>query len=278
MAAKYLYSGKKIVGLTKKICKNEISHLNLPAYLKNRFSGIRILKPPIFIVGCGHSGTTMLRHVLSMHPNIYAVPYEGRIFFHPNIKIRIADAVWSFTAISNGKSRWLEKTPSHIYHLDRIFQLYPESRVLLVIRDGRDVAVSLNKRWSDFERSVRRWVEDNRAGGPYWNHPGIKKVFYEQLISDFECQMQAICTFIDEPFDNTFLNFSDGTSMVQVNDAISIQNGAQPRELRNKQIAKGLYNANGRWIVEMTEDQKAIFKQIAGEMLIEYGYVKDANW
>ena len=116
------------MGLTKKICNNEISHLDLPAFIKNRFSGIQILKPPVFIVGCAHSGTTMLRHVLGMHQNIYAVPYEGRIFFHSNIKIRIAAAIWSFTAISKGKTRWLEKTPSHIYQLDRIFHIYPGPR------------------------------------------------------------------------------------------------------------------------------------------------------
>lgn len=266
------------MGLTKKICKNEISHLSLPAYIKNRLSGIQISKPPVFIVGCGHSGTTMLRHVLGMHPDIYAVPYEGRIFFHPNIKIRIASAVWSFTAISNGKSRWLEKTPSHIYHLDRIFQIYPDSRVLLMIRDGRDVAVSLNKRWGNFERSVRRWVEDNRAGEPYWKNPLVKKVFYEQLVSDFEAQIKAVYAFIDEPFDNTLLKFSDGVSMAEINGHDSDRNGYQPREFRDQQIAKGLYKAGGRWIADMTEDQKIIFKQIAGEMLIEYGYAEDSNW
>ena len=275
--AHYLSSGEN-VGLTKKICNNEISHLDLPAFFKNRFSGIQILKPPVFIVGCGHSGTTMFRHVLGLHQNIYAVPYEGRIFFHSNIKIRIADAIWSFTAISKGKTRWLEKTPSHIYHLDRIFQIYPDSRVLLLIRDGRDVAVSLNRRWGDFGRSVRKWVEDNRAGEPYWGHPMVKKVLYEQLVSDFERQMKAVCTFIDEPFDNTLLSFSDRSSTAQLNDEISNQNGAKPKEFRDKQIAHGLYNANGRWIAEMTEEQREIFKRIAGDMLIEYGYAEDSSW
>lgn len=221
----------------------------------------------------------MLRHVLGMLPNLYAVPYESRIFLHSNVKIRLADVVWSFAAISHGKSRWVEKTPAHIHHLARIFQRYPEAKVLLLIRDGRNVAVSLNKRWGDFERSVQRWVDDNRAGEPYWDHPQVMKLSYEQLVADYEQQIRAICDFIGEPFDDGLLKFSKGSG----NDGEEDQthqagDGAQPRELRDKQIGRGLYNAEERWVSQMSADEKNIFKQMAGEILIEYGYAKDMDW
>lgn len=267
----------EIVGLTKKILKNELSHFNLAAYFKNKLGGVRISKPPVFIVGCGHSGTTMLRHVLGMHPDIYAVPYEGRIFYHSSIKIRMADAIWSFTAVSNGKSRWLEKTPSHIYKLERIFKMYPDSRVLLLIRDGRDVAVSLNNRWGDFERSVQRWVNDNRAGEPYWNHPQVKKIIYEQLVVDYKTQIQSICEFISESVDGRILNFTN-IKQIQDDDNKAFNHGAKPRDIREAQIDKGLYNPAGRWAEFMTNDQKIIFKQLAGQMLIEYGYTENQDW
>ncbi len=35
---------------------------------------------PIFIVGCGRSGTTLLRQVLGKHKNIYSVPTESHLF------------------------------------------------------------------------------------------------------------------------------------------------------------------------------------------------------
>jgi hypothetical protein len=35
---------------------------------------------PIFVVGCGHSGTTLMRRLLGMHKNLFAVPLETFMF------------------------------------------------------------------------------------------------------------------------------------------------------------------------------------------------------
>lgn len=268
------------VGLSKKLFQNELSHFSLPGYFRNRLAGTKISVPPLFIVGCGHSGTTMLRHVLGMHSRLYAVPYESRIFFHSRSKIALADWVWSLTAISLGKSRWVEKTPSHIHRMAQILKAYPDARILLLIRDGRNVAISLRKRWGDFERSVSRWVEDNRAGEPYWNHPNVMVLKYEDLVSNFEGEMREICDFIGEPFEDVFLNFTRPAEVEGGNGQAEAHSpdGAQPRELRDRQISRGLYGAEERWRQQMTDEERSQFKAIAGDMLVEYGYASDKDW
>lgn len=266
------------MGLSGKIWKNEVVSFDLSGFLKNFRSGIRASKSPVFIIGCGHSGTTMLRHLLSLHHNLYAPSYESRMFLHSGFKIRFAAAVWSFVAISKGKSRWVEKTPSHIHCIERIFKYYPDARIILLIRDGRDVAMSLYKRWGDLDRSIRRWMDDNRAAESYWSHPQVLKLNYELLIADYENQMRKICNFIDEPFDEALLSFSRKKSGEELSMKISDDKGARPNALRDAQIQKGLYNGNGRWSIEMTEDQKVQFKQLAGQMLIETGHADDLNW
>lgn len=266
------------MGLSKKLFENEVAHLEFRAYLRHRLNGGKISAPPVFIVGCGHSGTTMLRHVLGMHAALYAVPYESRMFFHSRSKIHLADRIWSFTAISQGKTRWVEKTPAHIHQMDRILRTYPESKVLLLIRDGRSVAVSLRKRWGNFERSVQRWVDDNRAGEPYWNHPRVMKLSYERLVADFENQIRAICDFICEPFDDRLLKFSDKSDGSPDDGEIAPADGERPKELRGRQMQKGLYNAEARWMSQMTDEEKALFRKMAGEMLISYGYAVNMDW
>jgi hypothetical protein len=41
--------------------------------------------------------------------------------------------------------KWIvgDKSPLHVDHVDEIFDLYPEAKVIHIVRDGRDVAVSL---------------------------------------------------------------------------------------------------------------------------------------
>lgn len=266
------------MGLSKKLLVNEISHISIGPYLKNKSGGATFNPSPIFIVGCGHSGTTMLRHVMGMHGNIYAVPYESRIFFHSDFKIRLADRIWTFTSIAKGKTRWLEKTPSHIHRLERILQMYPLSRIILMVRDGRDVSVSLYRRWGDYQRSVKRWINDNESGEPFWGHPQVLKIQYEELVSNFEAQMESICQFINEPIDEKILAFSKNTNIPEIDDTTNFPGGTKPREIRNIQIGRGLYQAKDKWKSQMTESQKQIFKGMAGEMLIRYGYANDINW
>ncbi len=46
---------------------------------------------------------------------------------------------------SQGKKRWVEKTPSNIMHMERLLTLFPGAKFIHVIRDGRDVAISRRK-------------------------------------------------------------------------------------------------------------------------------------
>ena len=63
-----------------------------------------------------------------------------------------------------GKARWVEKTPRHIYRVGEILRYFPEGKVVLMLRDGRDVACSIRDRYGSLEAGVSRWMEDNRAG------------------------------------------------------------------------------------------------------------------
>ena len=41
---------------------------------------IKLVDYPIFIVGCGHSVTSLMLAILDHHPSIYGIDYENNIF------------------------------------------------------------------------------------------------------------------------------------------------------------------------------------------------------
>ena len=61
-----------------------------------------------------------------------------------------------------GVERWIDSTPTNIPHLLRIKRDFPNARIIHIIRDGRDVALSLHKRgWS----RPLPWDRDKRIVG-----------------------------------------------------------------------------------------------------------------
>jgi hypothetical protein len=120
---------------------------------------------PVFIVGCGHSGTSILLKTLGSHSRIFAVPHESMFAMRDNRpkankKLKRFDRL----AIAAGKRRWVEKTLKHILHIGRILKWCPDAKIVLLMRDGRDVAYSIKKRTGSLEEGIRRWQEDNLVG------------------------------------------------------------------------------------------------------------------
>ncbi|MCO4746683.1 MAG: sulfotransferase [Proteobacteria bacterium] len=139
-------------------------------------------KSPIFVVGTGRSGTTLLRMMLSAHPRIYLTHEASFYLWETGFPLKkrgpeayiehyansfsfrwlrlgpelldtlppltdalhpLYTAVMKAKAAQYGKPRWGDKTPSHSAHLGRIFDDYPDARVVRIIRDPRDVVASL---------------------------------------------------------------------------------------------------------------------------------------
>jgi hypothetical protein len=134
-----------------------------------------------FLVGCGRSGTTLLRAMLDTHPDL-AVPPESHFVvdlagdgsydrerFLAELYARDRFSLWELDratldaalrrtapsdyagavratfacwAASQGKRRWADKTPGYVLHIGRLADLFPEAVFFHLIRDGRDVAAS----------------------------------------------------------------------------------------------------------------------------------------
>jgi hypothetical protein len=153
---------------------------------------------------------------------------------------------------------------------------------IMFVRDGRDVAVSLRKRYGDFETGLRRWVDDNSLGLNWSDDPRVMKVRYEDLVKKHDETMPRICKFIGEAFEEGLIDYHktpayDLTKEARKPGSEWLRDHA---ENRTWQMSQKLFDGSGKWIKEMTEEEKTCFKadKEAIQMLIDFDYAAGDDW
>jgi hypothetical protein len=219
----------------------------------------------IFIIGCGHSGTTILNKIIGNHKNIYGLDYETSIFE----KLDDNGVLNKLSIYDNNrksvKKKWIcEKTPRHTYHLARIYKLANKPKIIIVVRDGRDVIASLFKRYMDFDKSINRWINDNFEWINYFlvknnadliNNENFHLVKYENFVSNPEIEIKKVCDFIKEEYDDNMLNYKKEQILLPKNILKTRIDGKEHNLLRLYQINQDIYDGSGRYQKDLTEIQ-----------------------
>ena len=221
----------KLLDLDSKYLKGNV-HLYHKAPNLKVYNHIReMTKRPIFIGGCGRSGTTLLLSILSSHPSIYSIPVETYAFCRsdyfeekPRAKetfdmYKIYNALLSDKEVLN-RTRWCEKSPKNIRRVSEILEYFgEEARFINIVRDGRDVVTLKHPTSKDeYWVSIERWVSDVEAGFEHRDNPYVLTLRYEDLINNFEEKIRNICTFVDEPFTERFYDYPE-TATLKTNRA-----------------------------------------------------------
>jgi len=99
-----------------------------------------------------------------------------------------------------------EKTPEHTGHLPCIRRLFPEAKILVLYRDGRDVAASLSRMpWMSSHLYVNflvwlyyHWVVQSEKQRSAAN---LYFARYEDIVADPEKRLGAILQFLELPYE-----------------------------------------------------------------------------
>lgn len=230
---------------------------------------------PIFIVGCGHSGTSLLLAILGEHPRIFAVPKETGVLAQDDFEYyKKKTQRFENKARAAGKQRWVEKTPKHVRHIDKIFQWEPNAKVILIIRDGRDVAYSFKqRRGNGVSNGIQRWVNDNLAGKAYWSHPQVHVIQYEKVISDFETSISELMSFLGEEYFPAMEKFHETPKKWYAKEITKPESELKSnhRTYRNWQINQPLFDGRGK-SVSLSDEEMSTIIELAGPLLNELGY------
>ena len=318
----------------------------IPAITVEEVAEIRQFFPreKFFILGHARSGTTLLMRLLRLHPDVHC-NYQAHFFtrkpmlkslvntpeteewltrksnrwnqgrdLSPLVLRAAADFIMERDAAREGKSIVGDKSPSSTIHGQVVrdaHALYPDAKIIYIVRDGRDVLIS--ERFRNFvEESKFLTAEDKRImsdlrvdSAPFSD--GRRSIFTETSIRNIAKRWADDLHEIDSEGVNLYgenyisLRYEDllaqpfaelsrlwkflGVKKIgrALEKQLLAEMSSNPDEewqaKRNEGIASFLPKGQaGNWRRLFTEKDKALFKEVAGELLVKWGYEKDLSW
>ena len=330
-----------VKGDPKKKSRNPI-----PAITAEEVAEIKQFFPreKFFIFGHARSGTTLLMRLARLHPEVHC-NYQAHVFtrypllkslvnnadaeewltrksnrwnqgrdLSPLILRAAADVILERDAVRAGKSIVGDKSPSSTIHGQAVRDMhavYPDAKLVYIVRDGRDVLIS--ERFRNFVEESKfltaedkRIIEDLRKDQTQFTD-GTRSIFTETFIrrvakgwvtnltetDDEARRLYGKIYFAMRYEDLLSTPFEEMTKLWKFLGAKKVSKGlakeiqtemaSNPDEewqaKRSEGIASFLPKGQaGNWSRLFTARDKAVFKEAAGEMLVKWGYEKDLNW
>lgn len=179
----------------------------------------------------------------------------------------VLEALTVLHAEHAGKARWIEKTPRHLLMTDTLRRLWPDARIVRIVRDPRDTALSLSAMPFAKESVVGNLVridQDDRASRErIAADPLAMTLRYEDLVSEPARELARVCAFIGEDYDPAML------------EARSAAAGAVAgaHEWWKESVSGPLTTSSvGRWRREMSPDVQRFAELHLAGFLREHGY------
>jgi hypothetical protein len=271
---------------------------------------------PVFVLGCGRSGTKLLYHMLLSSGGFAVYHSESNAFnllgsrfgdlsrrenrqrllnvwfrsmlfersglTREEIEPRVLNEcrntgdflriLMEAIARKQGVGRWAESTPLHMLYLPTVKELIPDALIVHIIRDGRDVAVSLNKiKWIrpffwDRQRSLIvagifwKWIVGK--GRKYGREmgPDYLEVHYEDLVNKPRETLAHLSGFIEQELDYDRIQ---GEALGSVQSPNS--------SFRSDDAQKDL-SPVGRWRKLVSPAELAQLESVLSDLLEQAGY------
>jgi len=102
------------------------------------------------------------------------------------------------------KRIWAEKTPTNIYLIDKFLQTFPDAKVIHIVRDPRDVVLSLMERGASAYKAAERWLTSLSAIRNCRYHSNVLEIKYEDLILETEKTLKKVSSYLNIEFNMEF--------------------------------------------------------------------------
>ncbi len=176
-------------------------------------------------------------------------------------------------AHKQGVDRWIDSTPTNVPHMLRIHKDFPDAFFIHIIRDGRDAALSLDKRgWS----RPLPWDKNNGllAAGLYWEWIVRKARKYGATLGAHYMEVRYE-DMVERPAQGLprlgdFVQHDLSYGRIQQASIGSVKN---PLTSFKEDLSEGKFSPVGRWKAKFPPEELVWFEALVGDYLQELGYV-----
>lgn len=184
-------------------------------------------------------------------------------------------------ASDSSKSIACEQTPRNIFYARRLLELYPNARIVHIVRDPRAVLASQKNRWrmrqlgaghlpaSEMLRNRvnyhpitmgQLWSKATEAASELEGHSRFMLVRFEDLASEPEFNTRRICNFLGVPFEKNMLDVPRwGSSNVSHSNEI-------------KGVSSEVLD---QWRTSLSKGEAALCEKVAQKMMTRFGYTPE---
>ncbi len=318
---------------------------DIPAITAEEVAEVRQFFPreKFFIMGHARSGTTILMRLTRLHHEVHC-NYQAHFFtrapmlkslvetpeaadwlsrksnrwnqgrdLSPLVMRAAADFIMERDAAREGKRIVGDKSPSSTIHGQVVrdtHAVYPDAKLVYIVRDGRDVLISERFRnfvedskfltaqdrriiaalkidqtpFTDGTRSIftdtflreigQRWVDDLteiETEGRRLYGANFYSLRYEDLLADPFAEMQKLWAFLGVS--------TDAALETDVKNEMGQNLDEEWQARRAGDIASFLPKGKaGNWRNMFTSHDRQMFRDVAGDALIKWGYEQDSTW
>jgi hypothetical protein len=178
------------------------------------------VREPLFIIGCSRSGTTLLSRLMSTHLDVanwsegnevwdpVSVRYDasGRpMHFWDNTEGYLASwragmanrhaeirAIFGIYQTLHGKRKLVNKSPINTFRIPDIMQIFPDAKVVHMLRDGRAVSVSYAHKLAQKMRENPGQYEGTELNQPFDKMVVRLAAFWKENLEEVTRQDEAL--------------------------------------------------------------------------------------
>lgn len=278
------------------LIQKTVEWVRTPAFAQRSEASAALGRSPIFFVGFPRSGTTMTEQILAAHPQvrtsdeqpgihraIMALPPAARQQYPAVLNALtppqlegLRQVYWRTMDAGPDDNLYVDKLPLNLIHLPMIQCLFPGTKVIVALRDPRDVCLSCFMQSFGINQAMAHFLQLESTVAFYQQvmslflemedrlQVPVLRVRYEDTVDDLESSARRLLEFLDLPWDDQVLQFHEAAKTRYVSTP-SYEGVIQP-----------VYRTSiGRW--RNYADQFAAHQARLAPYLAAFGYEADGG-